>query len=67
LRCYDKKDMAKGIWIVRYGFESLAGEDQCDLRENWTRHYIIDEVFMLYQSMNEFQKSSCEIDHIGVG
>jgi hypothetical protein len=33
---------------MRYGFESLAGEDQYDLRENWTMHYIIDEVFMLY-------------------
>jgi hypothetical protein len=30
------------------GFESLIGEDQHDLRENWTRHNIIDEVFMLY-------------------
>jgi hypothetical protein len=48
LRCYDKKDMAKEIWIVKYGFESLAGEDQYDLRENWTRHNIIDGVFMLY-------------------
>jgi hypothetical protein len=52
---------------VRYGFGSLAGEDQYDLRENWIRQSIIDEVFMLYQSINEFQKSSCEIDHIGVG
>jgi hypothetical protein len=33
---------------VRYGFESLAGGDQYDLRENWTRHNIIDEVLMLY-------------------
>jgi hypothetical protein len=33
---------------MRYGFESLAGEDQYDLRENWARHNIIDEVFMLY-------------------
>jgi hypothetical protein len=44
----------KGIWIVRYEFESLAGEDQYDSRENWTRQNIIDEVFMLYQSMKEF-------------
>jgi hypothetical protein len=29
--------MTKEIWIVRYGFESLAGEDQYDLKENWTR------------------------------
>jgi hypothetical protein len=35
---------------VRYGFESLAREDQYDLRENWTRQNIIDEVLMLYQS-----------------
>jgi hypothetical protein len=39
---------------VRYGLESLAGEDQYDLRENWIRHNIIDGVFMLYQSIYEF-------------
>jgi hypothetical protein len=33
---------------VRYGFESLVGKDQYDLRENWIRHNIFDEVFMLY-------------------
>jgi hypothetical protein len=33
---------------MRYGFESLAGEDQYDLRDNWTRQGIVDEVFMLY-------------------
>jgi hypothetical protein len=32
-----------------------------------TGQNIIDEVFMLYQSMREFQISSCEINHIGVG
>jgi hypothetical protein len=32
-----------------------------------TGQYIIDEVFMLYQSMREFQISSCETGHIGVG
>jgi hypothetical protein len=52
---------------VGYGFESLAGEDQYDWRDNWSRQNIFDEVFMLYQSIIEFQKSSCEIDHIGVG
>jgi hypothetical protein len=36
---------------VRYEFESLVGEDQNDLRDNWIRHNIIDEVFMLYQSI----------------
>jgi hypothetical protein len=36
---------------VEYEFESLAGEDQYDLRENWIRHKIIDEVFMLYLSI----------------
>jgi hypothetical protein len=35
---------------VRYGFENLVGEDHYDLRENWIRHNIIDEVFMFYQS-----------------
>jgi hypothetical protein len=39
---------------VRYGFESLAGEDQYDLREDWVRQNIIDKVFMLYQSIREF-------------
>jgi hypothetical protein len=39
---------------MKYGFESLVGEDQYDLRENWTRQNIIDEVFMLYQSIYEF-------------
>jgi hypothetical protein len=33
---------------VRYEFQSLAGEDQYDLRENWTRQNITDEVFILY-------------------
>jgi hypothetical protein len=33
---------------VRYEFESLVGKDQNDLRENWTRQNIIDEVFMVY-------------------
>jgi hypothetical protein len=49
LRCYDKKDMVKDIWIGRYGFESLAGKDQYDWRDNWTRQgFIIDGGFMLY-------------------
>jgi hypothetical protein len=33
---------------VSNGFESLVRKDQYDLRENWTRQNIIDEVFMLY-------------------
>ena len=37
-----------------YESESLVGEDQYDLRENWARHNIIDEVFMLYQSIMSF-------------
>jgi hypothetical protein len=48
LRCYDKKDMAKDSWFVRYEFESLAGEDRYGLREGWARQNRIDEVFMLY-------------------
>jgi hypothetical protein len=36
---------------VRYEFESLVGKDQYDLREKWVRQIIIDEVFMLYQSI----------------
>jgi hypothetical protein len=34
---------------VRYEFESLVGEDQYDLRENWARQDVSDKVFMLYQ------------------
>jgi hypothetical protein len=41
----------KGSWIARYEFESLVGKDQYDWREEWTRHNIIDGVFMLYQSI----------------
>jgi hypothetical protein len=36
---------------VRYGSESLVGKDKYDLRENWIRHNVIDEVLMLYQSI----------------
>jgi hypothetical protein len=39
---------------VRYEFESLVGKDQYDWRDNWTWHNMIDEVFMLYQSIYEF-------------
>jgi hypothetical protein len=38
----------KRSWFGRYESESLVGRDQYDLRENWTRQSIIDEVFMLY-------------------
>jgi hypothetical protein len=51
---------------VRYGFESLAGEDQYDMKEKWIRQNIIDEVFMLYQSMNETWNNSCEINYTRV-
>jgi hypothetical protein len=44
----------KGSWIVKYESVSLVGKDQYDLRENWTRHNIIDEAFMLYESIYEF-------------
>jgi hypothetical protein len=33
----------------------------------WSRQDIVGEVFMLYQSMREFQINSCETGHIGVG
>jgi hypothetical protein len=39
---------------VRYEFESLVGKDQYDWRDNWARQNIIDEDFMLYQSIYEF-------------
>jgi hypothetical protein len=52
---------------VRYEFESLVGKDPNDWRDNWTRqNNIIDEVFMLYYSINEFWKGSCEINYIRV-
>jgi hypothetical protein len=41
----------KGSWIVRYGFESLVGEDQY----GWgglAKQDIINEVLMLYWSLN---------------
>jgi hypothetical protein len=34
LRCYDKKDMVKGHDLGDMNFESLAREDQYDLRED---------------------------------
>jgi hypothetical protein len=42
---------SKGSWFGGYESESLVGRDQYDLREDWTRQNIIDEVFMLYQSI----------------
>jgi hypothetical protein len=41
----------KGSRFMRCEFESLVGKDQYDLGENWIRLYIIDGVFMLYQSI----------------
>jgi hypothetical protein len=41
----------KGSWFVRYGSESIVGKDQYDWGEDWTRHNIIVEVLMLYQSI----------------
>jgi hypothetical protein len=32
-RCCDKRDMAKELWIVRYGFESVVGKDHIDWKE----------------------------------
>jgi hypothetical protein len=29
-RYCDRRDIAKELWIVRYGFESLVGKDQYD-------------------------------------
>jgi hypothetical protein len=37
LRYCDRIDMAKEIWIVRYGFESLVWEKINMIGENWTR------------------------------
>jgi hypothetical protein len=46
--------MTRKIWQRIRDCKSLVGKDQYDWRDNWTRHNIIDEVFMLYQSINEF-------------
>jgi hypothetical protein len=46
LRYYDKRDMAKELWIARYEFESLVGRFIM-MGENWTKQDIIDEVFKL--------------------
>jgi hypothetical protein len=43
LRYCNKRDMAKGLWIARYEFESLAGKVKM-IGENWTKQDIIDEV-----------------------
>jgi hypothetical protein len=37
----------KGSWIVRDGFESLVGKDQCEWWE-LAKQDISDEAFMLY-------------------
>jgi hypothetical protein len=39
--------MAKELWIMRYGFESLVGKDQM-IGENWTKQDLGNEVFRLY-------------------
>jgi hypothetical protein len=36
---------------VIYGSESLVGKGQYDLGDIWSRQNIIDEVFMIYQSI----------------
>jgi hypothetical protein len=51
---------------VRYGFEILVGKDQYDWRDDWSRQYIIGEVFMLYQSIDETWNNSCELHHTRV-
>jgi hypothetical protein len=57
-RYCDKRDMAKELWIVRYGFWELEWQDQM-IGENWTTQNIVDVVFMLYQNMNRTWNSSC--------
>jgi hypothetical protein len=43
------EDMAKEIWIVRYGFESLVGKDQHDWERiglgkyNWWSFYALSK------------------------
>jgi hypothetical protein len=57
----------KGSWFGGYKPESLVGRDQYDGEMIWSRQDINGEVFMLHQSMREFQISSCETGHISVG
>jgi hypothetical protein len=45
---------------VGYESRSLVGRDQYDWGDKWSRQDIIDGVFMLYQSMREFQKVHVE-------
>jgi hypothetical protein len=35
LRFCDKRDMARGLWLARYGFESLDGKVKM-IRDKWT-------------------------------
>jgi hypothetical protein len=44
----------KGLWFVRYEFWDLRLGKINMIWENWTRQNVIDEVFMLYQSIYEF-------------
>jgi hypothetical protein len=43
---YGKGNMICELWV-----RELSWEGQYDLREIWTRQNMIDEVFMLYQSI----------------
>jgi hypothetical protein len=40
--------MAKGLWIVRYGFKSLVGKKIIMIGKNWTKQDIMEVVFMIY-------------------
>jgi hypothetical protein len=47
-RYCDGRDMAKGLWIVRYGFKSLVGKKIIMIGKNWTKQDIMEVVFMIY-------------------
>jgi hypothetical protein len=55
--------MAKEIWIVRYGFESLVGRDQYDWRDNWSRQKYNWWGFYALLKHKGFGNSSCELHH----
>jgi DNA modification methylase len=57
-RIHDLWDMNQELSLERF---NMIGEII------WSRQDMIGEVFVLYQSMREFQISSCETGHIGVG
>jgi hypothetical protein len=51
---------------VRYGFESLVGEDEYDLRDIWARQISLMEFLCFNKAYMSFRNSSCEINYTRV-